>query len=457
MTHATLARPGFRPLGWQRADPQLAAFLNWLACWVVLPNLPFLPITLMGGPPRLYDYLACGIVGLIARRLPYPLRVLIFLGLIAYLVIGFIASMFNMGIGMIMSVALLVFDMSPATSPEYVLGAGLLVVVCTLALWLLRQPATFERPRYLALAVGITLALAGADYAISRDTIGSYSRLAPAGAPFTSAVEQSGIAALADGRTHVMVVMVEAMGQPADPALRRQLDAIWARPELAALFDVTRGETPFYGSTTSGEIRELCHRWGNYAEITTAQPGCLPAQLAARGYGTTAIHGFQANFFERDRWYPLLGFENSIFGADLLRAGASLCPNVFPGPCDREIPATIAERLQQAQTPQFVYWLTLNSHLPIVENAELRTQNCDQLGAEMDSGFPMICRLFSIWDDTAASLAQAVSQPDFPPTHILIVGDHMPPFTHQASRLQFDAENVPWILLRYKGSDERAL
>lgn len=454
---ATLARPGLRSFGWRQAELQLAAFLTWLACWVVLPNLPFLPITLMGGPPRLYDYLACGIVGLIARRLPYPLRVLTFLCLIAYLVTGFIASMFNMGIGMIMSVALLVFDMSPATSPEYLLGAVLLLIVCVLAVWLLRQPATFEHPRYLALAAVITLTLAGADYAISRDTIGSYSRLAPAGAPFTSAVEQSGLSTLADGRTNVLVVVVEAMGQPADPALRRQLDAIWERPELAARYEISRGQTAFYGSTTSGEIRELCHRWGNYAEITSAQPDCLPAQLAARGYDTTAIHGFQANFFERDRWYPLLGFEHTLFGADLLRAGASLCPNVFPGPCDREIPATIGARLKHAETPQFVYWLTLNSHLPIVENAELGTQDCRQLGAQMDSDFPMICRLFSIWDDTAASLAQVVSQPDFPPTHILIVGDHMPPFTHQASRLQFDPENVPWILLRYKGSDEGAL
>jgi len=46
---------------------------------------------------------------------------------------------------------------------------------------------------------------------------------------------------------------------------------------------------------------------------------------------------------------------------------------------------------------------------------------------------------------------------DFPPTDFLIVGDHMPPFTHQASRLQFDAENVPWVLLRYTGSDDGAL
>ncbi len=453
MPPAALARPSARTNSWTRRDPQLAAFLNWLACWVVLPNLPFLPITLMGGPPRLYDILACGIAGLIARRLPFALRALVFVCLMAWLVTGFIASMFNMGVGMIMSVATLVFDMSPATSPEYVLGAGLLLLACGLALWLLKQPGTFDQPGYLALAVGITVALAGGDYAISRDTIGSYSRLAPAGAPFSSATSQTDLLALADGQTNVLVVVVEAMGQPSDPILRRQLEAMWIRPELAGRYEMSHGQTPFYGSTTSGEIRELCHRWGNYAGIETAQPNCLPAQMAAIGYGTTSIHGFQASFFERDRWYPLLGFQRSIFGAELLQDGATLCPNVFPGACDREVPTLISRTLDEADKPQFLYWLTLNSHLPIIENAELGTQDCARLGAARDSNFPMICRLFAIWQDIADALVREVSRPDFPPTHILIVGDHMPPFTHQASRLQFDPENVPWVLLRYKVSD----
>jgi hypothetical protein len=438
---------------WSRLDPQLAAFLNWLACWIVLPNLPFLPVTLMGGPPRLYDYMACGIAGLVARRFPFPAKVAIYLCLMTYLVLGFIASMFNMGLGMIMSVALLVFDMSPATSMEYVAGGVLLVICIGLALWLMRQPGTFDRPRYVLTGVLVTLALAGADYALSRDTIGAYSRLAPEGAPFSSATGQTQLLSHADGQTNLMVVMVEAMGQPVDPVMRERLAEIWTRPELAERFDITYGQTPFYGSTTSGEIRELCGRWGNYDEIREAQPGCLPAQLAGLGYATTAVHGFQASFFERDRWYPLLGFEEALFGDDLMRAGTAPCPNVFPGPCDRDIPDLIGEQLVSADKPQFVYWLTLNSHLPIVENRELGTEECAQLGAERDSDFPMICRLFAIWEDSADALVRLATRPDLPPTHILIVGDHMPPFTHQASRLQFDAENVPWVLLRYRGPE----
>jgi hypothetical protein len=444
---SSISRPG----GCLRSNDEALAFFNWLICWIILPNLPFLPITLMGGPPRFPAIIIAGGVGLAARRLPYFLRLAAFLALMVYLVISFIASMFNMAIGMIMSVIGLVFDMSPQTSPEYVAGGLLLITTCCGAIWMLRLPQdTFHRPRWLACAAGVTLALAGADYAISKDTIGSYSRFAPAGAQFDSATTQTRFLSLADGKANLMIVIVEAMGQPTDPAIRAQLARIWARPELTHRFAISHGETAFFGSTTSGEIRELCQHWGNYAEITRPDRHCLPALLAKHGYRTSAYHAFYPGFFERDRWYPLIGIQELVFGQALLTKGASYCANVFPGACDRDIPAIIGKRLKAEQGPQFIYWLTLNSHLPIIESQELGTAGCNRPATQFDADFPMICRLFSIWSNTADALVALINRPDFPPTHILIVGDHMPPFTHQKSRLQFDARHVPWVLLRDK-------
>jgi len=438
-----------------RRRTELAAFLNWLACWVVLPNLPFLPVTLMGGPPRFFEIAVGGAIGLFVRRMPYYVRLPVFLAVLTYMTIAFIARMFNMHIKMIMSVIGLVLDIRPAVSPEYVAGAVLLALICGLAGWLLRQRSDFTRGKWLFCAFSAVLALTGGDYWMSKDAMGSYSRLAPAGAPFSSASSQTDLLSLADGKTNIMVVMVEAMGEPNDKAVRAQLDRIWMRPELAGRFDIVHGDTPFFGSTTSGEIRELCHRWGNYPEIDKPDAGCLPAQLVRRGYQTTSIHGFSGDFFDRTRWYPLIGFQKMVFGQDLLNKGASYCPNVFSGACDSDVPALIADKLARADKPQFVYWLTLNSHLPIVENRQLGTEHCAQLGKQHDADFPMICRLFSIWHNTADALVKVVSRPDFPPTHILIVGDHMPPFTHQKSRLQFDPEHVPWVLLRYRGNPQR--
>ncbi|SBV31272.1 conserved membrane protein of unknown function [uncultured Sphingopyxis sp.] len=430
----------------------LAAFLNWALCWLLLPNLAFLPITIMGGPMRAPEIWLCGAVGLVASWFGYWVRVAAFFALLAYLVLVFIASMFNMHVSMILSVVALVLDIRPAASPEYLIGGALLILVLALAARQLRRPNKLRGLQWFVAAAALTYALATADYVRARDSATAYNRLAPADAPFTSATRQTGFLKLADGERHVMIVMVEAMGLPTEPSLRARLDAIWTRPELAGRFEISQGDTAFYNSTTKGEIRELCQHWGDYKEIVAPAPDCLPAALARRGYATHAYHGFSPGFFDRDRWYPLIGFELTSFRDAIEAQGAGHCPNVFPGACDRDIPRLIGRDLAAAQRPQFVYWLTLNSHLPVVANAELRTEDCRQLGATLDADYPQVCRLFAIWDDTAAALAAMASRPGFPPTDILIVGDHMPPFTQQKSRMMFDSGKVPWVLLRYRSS-----
>ena len=434
----------------------LAAFLNWALCWMLLPNLPFLPITIMGGPMRAPEIWLCAAVGFVASWFGYWVRLSAFFGLLAYLTLVFIASMFNMHVSMILSVIALVLDLRPAASPEYMVGGGLLILVLALAARQLRRPNNLRGLQWMAAAAALTYTLATADYVRARDGSTAYNRMAPADAPFTSATQQTDFLKLANGKRHVMIVVVEAMGLPTEAALRDRLDAIWTRPELAERFAISQGSTTFYNSTTKGEIRELCQRWGDYPEIVAPDPGCLPATLARRGYATHAYHGFSPKFFDRDQWYPLIGFERMSFRDTIEAEGAGHCPNVFPGACDRDIPRLIGRDLAAAKQPQFVYWLTLNSHLPVVANAQLRTENCRQLGAALDSDYPPVCRLFAIWDDTAAALADMASRPDFPPTDILIVGDHMPPFTQQKSRLMFDSMKVPWVLLRYRPPERPA-
>lgn len=454
-TAIALDRPG-EPLAVDRARRR--AFGNWLVCWLVLPNLPFLPITVAGGPARLPEILLCGGVGLIARRFNYLGQLALFLALLVYLVLVFIGHMFNMAISMIVAVAPLVLDINPLVSPEYLVGALMLLATAGLGAWRLSQPTAFTGLPWVVGALAVTLGLAGVDEWRTRANATAYSRLPSPAAPFTSATAQTDLLALADGRTHLMVVMVEAMGLPKDPVLRDRLNAIWTRPEFAQRFDISQGSTPYYGSTTSGEMRELCQRWADYGDIDRDWDDCLPALLAKRGYETRAYHAFVPAFFERERWYPQIGFRHLTFMEDLERRGASHCPNVFPGACDRDVPALIAADLARAEGPQFVYWLTLNSHLPVVANRELHTERCRQLGATHDTRFPLVCRLFSLWDGSAEALAEMIADPDFPPTNILVVGDHMPPFTQQKSRLLFDPESVPWFLLRYRepGSpDER--
>ena len=112
----------------------------------------------------------------------------------------------------------------------------------------------------------------------------------------------------------------------------------------------------------------------------------------------------------------------------------------------------LAENLKKATEPTFLYWLTLNAHLPVPNGQNLNVENCEQVSPKLASDFPMICRQFAIFDDIDKALVQEITARDFPEADILLVGDHMPPFFDRHHRSQFDPERVPWLYLKAKGN-----
>jgi hypothetical protein len=340
-------------------------------------------------------------------------------------------------------------------SVEYVACAVAVTVTVAAAWRQLRRSTLLDQPTRFIVAISLTIIAASADVMVTYGDRGSYKRTPEAGAPFTSAVESSGLDRLATGERHVLVVMVEAMGLPTDPAIRRRLVDLWAPPEVRARYDVSSGDTLFYGSTTNGEMRELCGRWAEYEEVMeSADPTCLPARLSARGYHSQAWHSFNGGFFDRYKWYPNIGFDEMRFSPDLYQAGAARCPGVFPGACDRDVPRQIGATLRRAREPQFLYWLTVNSHLPVLRSAQLQTEDCTRFDSGLDRDFPMTCRLMQLFDQSGRALAREIAAPDFPATDILIVGDHIPPFFDRHHRNQFEPDRVPWILLRARAPAE---
>jgi hypothetical protein len=421
--------------------------LNWCLCWILLPNLPFVVMWIVGAPPRYPEIIVVGIVGLVVRKAPFAWRYAAFAAALAYALILFISSIFNVALVALFFSVQFLLELRPAASPEY-LGMAAAVVLTLLAGWrLLRLPANFEAPWQLAGAAGLLCAYAALDKAMSDHTRGAYARSAPAGAPFSSAAAQTRFGAAGD--RHLVMVMVEAMGLPRDPALRARLFGRWQAPDIARLYTVETGSTSFYGSTTNAEVRELCGRWGAYDPLRDARdPDCLPARLASRGYETSAMHAFDGGLFERTGWYPNAGFRSALFREDLLRLGAGRCAGMFPGACDKDVPAIIGARLKAAQAKQFVYWLTLNTHLPVPDDARMKTGNCEKFDPALAEAHAMTCRLFRMWSELDAGLAAMLTDPALPPTDILIVGDHAPPFFDSKGRSLFDGGRVPWVMLR---------
>ena len=444
MATASLAASAPPVLRKERIDPLVA----WLLCWVLLPNIGFWLLWLFGAPPRTAEIVGTGAIGLLVRHRGRRVQFAALVAAMLWSAISYVSAVFNLAPTEIVASLTFLFDLKPIGSVEYLFAALFAAALLICAWWALGMPNGFNSAAKFGLAFAAIAAAAGLDFAVSWQSRGSYKHWPEAGAPFSSAVTQSGLLRRADGSRHLILVIVEAMGQPLDPALRQQLFGRWSRRDITDRYTVRFGSTPYYGSTTSGEIRELCGRWGDYSGlIGAADANCLPARLRTRGYETTAMHSFVGSLFDRERWYPNIGFDHMVFRDTLAKAGATECPGVFPGVCDRDVPAIIARRLKQAQRPQFLYWLTVNSHLPVPAAAQLRTDDC----LEHHPDFPMqngsICRLATVIRAVDDSLARVISAPDFPESDILIVGDHMPPFFDHGSRSQFDPDHVPWILL----------
>lgn len=429
------------------------ALANWLLIWVVLANLGFVAPYIVGSPSRVSEIFLFGVLGFISRNRSILVQAIAFATGLAYSVVMFISSLFNLPVHEIADSIRFLEDWQFFSSGQYLAFGlaflGIFVVACRT----MRRPSNFVGGRAALLACAVVALVALADVLMSYGALGHYNRFQIGNPPFSSAVSKSNfLSAQSSSPRHLLIVMVESLGTPRDNAeLQRLIFARYRDPAVRSRFDVSNGTTTFYGSTTSGEVRELCGRWGNYHELVDRRDDeCLPATLARQGFETSAYHSFSSDFFDRSAWYPNIGFQHQFFRSDLIEAGAETCGGVFPGACDRDVPRQLAQRLKAADKPQFIYWLTVNSHLPVPYGGNLDADDCARLSAKLAAEFPMICRQAAIWDAIDEALVKEMTAPDFPATDILIVGDHMPPYFRRKSRMQFAADRVPWLLLRWR-------
>jgi phosphoglycerol transferase MdoB-like AlkP superfamily enzyme len=439
---------------WLALDAQeQTALANWLLVWVVLANIGFSLLYYFGAPPRVVAILVFGGLGLLVRNHSLLVRCLTFVVGLSYSVLVVTGSMFNLSIFTLSRSIVFMGELNAFNSYEYVLlGLGLIALV-VIAGFAMRRPAAFsDRRAILVAAVAISL-VAAFDAFMCYGARGHYKRVNSDDAPFSSAVSNADFVPAAGApKRHLMIVMVESLGATVDnPEMQRLIFGRYKDPAVQARFELSTGTTTYFGSTTMGEIRELCGRWGEYDELVSRRDeGCLPARLAQQGYETTAYHSFGGHFFDRSAWYPNIGFGQMFFRNHLIKNGAERCGGVFAGACDRHVPRQLAAHLKAADKPQFIYWLTVNSHLPVPEKNNLGTDDCARLSPTLERDYPMICRQIAIWDAIDAAMVKEITAADFPPTDILLVGDHMPPYFDRKSRTQFAPDRVPWLLLKWR-------
>jgi hypothetical protein len=250
---------------------------------------------------------------------------------------------------------------------------------------------------------------------------------------------------------NVVLILVESWGLALDPRLARSLTAPYDDPRVSRRYRTTYGSVPFAGLTLPGEARELCHSTLGFgilrASGETARQ-CMPAYFHARGYQSIAIHGYVGQMYNRNALYPNLGFDRVWFGPDLRQLGLPDCRGAFPGTCDASIASWIGSSLlsEDQGKPRFIYWVTLNSHLPIPANPDLPYDDVCRTQPALENS-AALCSWFRLVRAVHQAVQQTALRPTARPTVFLLVGDHAPPFGEPRLRRMFSGTDVPYVLL----------
>jgi len=245
-------------------------------------------------------------------------------------------------------------------------------------------------------------------------------------------------------------VIVESFGYLQDQNARDRIAEPLYDQSLTRDYTITSGKTVYFGSTTSGEMRELCNTRTFYSEYLQHDTDtCLPDLLAARGYSNIAVHGFAGGMFEREQWYPTIGFGQEIFRDELVKTTHRVCGSAFAGACDADLAPVISAASREAGKkgkPRFIYWLTLNTHIPVAPGQARTDFHCGDDGSVF--GRPKVCRMAELWHDVFEVVAAIARDPAVAPADILVVGDHGPPFWSRHDRAQFEPGQVAWYRLQ---------
>jgi phosphoglycerol transferase MdoB-like AlkP superfamily enzyme len=255
-----------------------------------------------------------------------------------------------------------------------------------------------------------------------------------------------------DDSSNQMLIIVESFGLINDSLKRDEFQKDISSVFKTNSWEISWGKTPFNGSTTHAELRELLNHVGDYRYLIKSQHAnnfnSIFQIKKKQGYNTFAIHSYKANMFERAIWWKNIGADHVFFSEDLQ------FESNFQSKLNYETPFISvndenAFDFIQSKTftigKHFVYFLTENAHLPY--KGKLNT--------------PRASNLFKI--DKESNLSEEAKNQSkritnfltYVATHLdsnkfkklLIVGDHMPPFVDKNDRSFYSDKFVPYCII----------
>jgi hypothetical protein len=256
-----------------------------------------------------------------------------------------------------------------------------------------------------------------------------------------------------------ILILVESWGLPANDADWLEIKKIILHGASLTRWSPQFGKTAFQGSTTKAELRELLNMHGDYRYLIHKDSAASVESIfnikKRQGYVTAATHSFSGKMFGRVSWWKNIGIDSVFFLEEIVKR-RGLTPQAlnyatpFTSVNDEEVYTFIANVHVRDKQKKFVYFLTENSHLPYNQpepshansNAEIQAPsiefNSNKLSNQANGQMRRILELISYFMHTPESDQWS---------KILIVGDHMPPFTESSDRDFYSDSEVPFVLL----------
>jgi hypothetical protein len=149
--------------------------------------------------------------------------------------------------------------------------------------------------------------------------------------------------------------------------------------------------------------------------------------------------------FERDEWYPVVGFDKELFGEELVKVTRRLCGNAFRGVCDADLPPIIAKEAAVSKKTE-IHLLADAQHAYSGRTGSGTGRFRVQKGRRHIPARPRLRNGRALARRICIRIELALD-PSLGPADILIVGDHSPPLWSRQARAQFEPGLVAWYRL----------
>lgn len=177
----------------------------------------------------------------------------------------------------------------------------------------------------------------------------------------------------------------------------------------------------------------------------------LAAWFQRGGYTTVAIHPYYADFFGRNRVFPLLGFDKFL---DIEHFSDS--PRAGPYIADSAVLDTVIDVLDEPRSaPRFIFAMTMENHGPLHLEQVLPGESSSRHTLGEDASWRDLTAYLRHIENADAMIGRLLDhlRTSDRETVVCFYGDHVPALPHVFEKLGVTPQNSDYFIWRNYGTD----